>query len=315
MEKDTIDRGKHLQLAIYSLAAREIFPKAEQVRAAYWFATTKGGFKRLPSQQFDLGDPQTLERFRQGVTTISDGIRGGAFPANPGPPDRNKKCQLHLLQLRCHLPLPPRPTSGTGRNKTLFCLGTWNSLRERRNSRDWLNLLQSPRPSGPGTPSPATCKTTLFIEASAGTGKTTSLVNRVVNMIATGTATLDKIAAITFTEAAAAELRERIREELENAAADCERSTAERDRCQQGISDLDQSAIQTLHAFAALLLHERPLEARLPPSFEVSDEMKSGVRFNEEWDKWLDEALEDPSLAQHISRALTLGLTWISLRT
>ena len=155
---------------------------------------------------------------------------------------------------------------------------------------------------------------TLFIEASAGTGKTTSLVNRVVNMIATGTATLDKIAAITFTEAAAAELRERIREELENAAADCERSTAERDRCQQGISDLDQSAIQTLHAFAALLLHERPLEAGLPPSFEVSDEMKSGVKFNEEWDKWLDKALEDPSLAEHISRALTLGLTLDKLK-
>ena len=155
---------------------------------------------------------------------------------------------------------------------------------------------------------------TLFIEASAGTGKTTSLVNRVVNMISTRTATLDKIAAITFTEAAAAELRERIREELEKAAADCERSADERDLCQQGISDLDQSAIQTLHAFAALLLHERPLEAGLPPSFEVSDEMKSGVRFNEEWDKWLDGALEDPSLAQHISRALTLGLTLDKLK-
>ena len=155
---------------------------------------------------------------------------------------------------------------------------------------------------------------TLFIEASAGTGKTTSLVNRVVNMISTRTATLDKIAAITFTEAAAAELRERIREELEKAAADCERSPDERDRCQQGISDLDQSAIQTLHAFAALLLRERPLEAGLPPSFEVSDEMKSGVRFNEEWDKWLDGALENPYLAQHISRALTLGLTLDKLK-
>ena len=90
LDKDAIDRGKHLQLAIYSLAAREIFPNSEQVRAAYWFATAKGGFKQVPSQHFDLGDPQTLERFRQGVTTISDGIRAGAFPANPGPPDRNK---------------------------------------------------------------------------------------------------------------------------------------------------------------------------------------------------------------------------------
>ena len=90
LDKDAIDRGKHLQLAIYSLAAREIFPNSEQVRAAYWFATTKGGFKQVPSQHFDLGDPQTLKRFRQGISTISDGIRAGAFPANPGPPDRNK---------------------------------------------------------------------------------------------------------------------------------------------------------------------------------------------------------------------------------
>ena len=90
LDKDAIDRGKHLQLAIYSLAAREIFPNAEQVRAAYWFATTKGGFKQVPSQQFDLGDPQILERFRQGISAISGGIRAGAFPANPGPPDRNK---------------------------------------------------------------------------------------------------------------------------------------------------------------------------------------------------------------------------------
>ena len=90
LDKDAIDRGKHLQLAIYSLAAREIFPNSEQVRAAYWFATAKGGFKQVPSQHFDLGDPQILERFRQGISTISDGIRAGAFPANPGPPDRNK---------------------------------------------------------------------------------------------------------------------------------------------------------------------------------------------------------------------------------
>ena len=90
LDKDAIDRGKHLQLAIYSLAAREIFPNAKQVRAAYWFATAKGGFKRLPSQHFDLDDPQILDRFRQGISAISDGIRAGAFPANPGPPDRNK---------------------------------------------------------------------------------------------------------------------------------------------------------------------------------------------------------------------------------
>ena len=135
LDKDAIDRGKHLQLAIYSLAAREIFPNSEQVRAAYWFATTKGGFKQVPSQHFDLGDPQTLKRFRQGISTISDGIRAGAFPANPGPPDRNKMPTAPIATSMPSAP-PAEPTSGTGRSKTPLCLGTWNSPRGRRSSRD-----------------------------------------------------------------------------------------------------------------------------------------------------------------------------------
>ena len=61
---------------------------------------------------------------------------------------------------------------------------------------------------------------TLFVEASAGTGKTTSLVERMVNLVVTGRTTLDRIAAITFTEAAAAELRDRVRQRLEEVAVD-----------------------------------------------------------------------------------------------
>ena len=151
---------------------------------------------------------------------------------------------------------------------------------------------------------------TLFVEASAGTGKTASLVGRVVNLVTTGRATLDRIAAITFTEAAAAELRDRTREQLEEAAANDSRSEEERERCRQGIADLDQAAIRTLHAFAAALLHERPLEAGLPPAFETTDQIAAGIKFNEAWDVWLDTELEpDSALAPHLALALTLGLT------
>ena len=68
---------------------------------------------------------------------------------------------------------------------------------------------------------------TLFVEAGAGTGKTTALVGRIVQLVLSEDSSvrcpLNKIAAITFTEAAAAELRERIRisfeEELQKAQA------------------------------------------------------------------------------------------------
>src|SRR5262249_1086268 len=56
---------------------------------------------------------------------------------------------------------------------------------------------------------------TLFVEAGAGTGKTTVSVRRIVNLVAAGRVTMNQLVAITFTEAAAAELRDRIREALE----------------------------------------------------------------------------------------------------
>ena len=59
----------------------------------------------------------------------------------------------------------------------------------------------------------------LFVEAGAGTGKTTALVGRVLALVTSGVARLSRIAAITFTEAAAAELRDRVYEALEQAAA------------------------------------------------------------------------------------------------
>src|SRR5690554_1331265 len=57
---------------------------------------------------------------------------------------------------------------------------------------------------------------TLFVEAGAGSGKTASLVTRVVALIGSGVP-VTEIAAITFTEAAAAELRTRVRQTLEAA--------------------------------------------------------------------------------------------------
>ena len=156
---------------------------------------------------------------------------------------------------------------------------------------------------------------TLFVEASAGTGKTTSLVQRIVNLVVTGRTTMDRVAAITFTEAAAAELRDRVRENLERAALDAERPSGERELCRQGAEDLDQANIRTLHAFAGQLLHERPLDARLPPGFETSDEIVAGIAFDEAWNDWLNRVLEaDSPIADSLALALSLGITLTHLR-
>ncbi|PYR75172.1 MAG: hypothetical protein DMF86_16040 [Acidobacteria bacterium] len=56
---------------------------------------------------------------------------------------------------------------------------------------------------------------TLVVEAAAGTGKTTELVNRILRILATGRASVGQLVAVTFTEKAAGELKLRLREALE----------------------------------------------------------------------------------------------------
>ena len=155
---------------------------------------------------------------------------------------------------------------------------------------------------------------TLFVEAGAGTGKTTSLVQRILELVGSGATTLDRVAAITFTEAAAAELRDRIRSELEKAAANAKLSAEKRQLCRQGVEQLDNAAIQTLHSFAAALLQERPLEAGLPPSFDTMDAIESELDFDKAWTEWIDAALDDPELQPHFLVALSLGLKINQLR-
>src|SRR6202167_6194320 len=80
--------------------------------------------------------------------------------------------------------------------------------------------------------------TTLFVEAGAGSGKTSALVSRVLALVTSGRAELGAIAAITFTEKAGAELRDRIRRELEiRAEADPEGQTGA--RCRTALEKLD----------------------------------------------------------------------------
>lgn len=186
---------------------------------------------------------------------------------------------------------------------------------------------------------------TLFVEAGAGSGKTTMLVARIVALLAGGQAEMGGLAAITFTEAAAAELRERVRQALQEAAQDpapnptdaadsgspesgqaqdadsggadsgpAARTDAERERCRRALREMDAAAIQTLHSFAMALLRERALEAGLPPTFEVSTEIEADIQFDDAWRQWLDGALDSAILGPVILRALGLGLRLDNLR-
>ena len=155
---------------------------------------------------------------------------------------------------------------------------------------------------------------TLFVEAGAGTGKTTALVARVTNLVASGRARLGEIAAITFTEAAAAELRERIRLSLERAAIDPLRADDDRQRCAAALDEVDEAALQTLHGFAHRILASHPVEAGLPPGFALRDATEIEVAFDARWGRFLVDLQRRPDLGAPLRAAVSLGLTVDNLR-
>src|SRR6185503_7305328 len=84
--------------------------------------------------------------------------------------------------------------------------------------------------------------TTFLLEAGAGTGKTTVLVSRVLALVRSGRATLDRIVAITFSEKAAGELKLRLREEIEEALG-VARDDTERQRLRAAASDIERAPV------------------------------------------------------------------------
>ena len=143
---------------------------------------------------------------------------------------------------------------------------------------------------------------TLFVEAGAGSGKTRALVDRIVRLVTTGTAALGDLAAITFTEKAAAELRDRVRhrlgDERERALATGDAEAAA--RCRAALDDLDGAAIGTLHSFARRVLTEHPIEAGVPPRLEVLDEVGSAVAFDDRWSSFVERLLADPAVERSL---------------
>src|SRR4051812_48768063 len=134
---------------------------------------------------------------------------------------------------------------------------------------------------------------TLIVEAAAGTGKTTELVNRILRVLSTGGAAMGEIVAVTFTEKAAGEPKLRLREKLEQDRADATTDTV-RGRLELALEQLEEAHVNTIHGFCAELLRERPVEARVDPLFAVLTEPQADRVYGRAFRAWLEEALRNP---------------------
>ncbi len=141
----------------------------------------------------------------------------------------------------------------------------------------------------------------LLVEAAAGTGKTFELVQRTVQLIATGRATIDRLVIVTFTRKAAGELQLRLRAALDETRSETREEVMLR-RFDDALARLEEAYIGTIHGFCARLLRERPVEARIDPDFrELSDAEETAIH-GEAFRGWLQEQLID--LPLDVDRAL-----------
>jgi ATP-dependent exoDNAse (exonuclease V) beta subunit len=116
-----------------------------------------------------------------------------------------------------------------------------------------------------------------LLAANAGSGKTAVMVERFVEAVLDDGVPVGGILALTFTEKAAGELRERVRRRLQQLGED-EHARA-----------VDGAWIGTIHGFCARLLRSRPLAAGLDPRFEVLDEAAAGRLAAAAYDRALDD--------------------------
>src|SRR5687767_4549825 len=120
----------------------------------------------------------------------------------------------------------------------------------------------------------------VVVVAGAGTGKTTILVNRILNLLMRepSPVAITEIVALTFTNKAAAEMKQRLRTQLRRLTEQAEDMIAIFrtryhlpanqivDRAKTALEQIEKAQIGTLHSFAAHLLRLHPLESEIDPS-------------------------------------------------
>ncbi|MGI6307836.1 MAG: UvrD-helicase domain-containing protein [Dethiobacteria bacterium] len=126
----------------------------------------------------------------------------------------------------------------------------------------------------------------ILVEAGAGSGKTTSLIKRMVNLVMRGKCRVEEMAAITFTRKAAAELREKFQDSLEKNFRTATNPQVKQ-KIGEALMNLDRCFLGTIHAFCARLLRERPVEAGIDPGFEELDDLQEAVLIDRAWQEYL----------------------------
>lgn len=149
-------------------------------------------------------------------------------------------------------------------------------------------------------------KENFIVEAGAGSGKTTCLVDRMAALVAHGCCRIENAAAVTFTRKAAGELKERFQVRLEEMLQE-ENDPTVKKRLREALNKLERSFAGTIHSFCSRLLRERPVEAGIAPDFVEIEGLEERLLEDAAWEEYLLETrLNKP---EELERIIALDLT------
>lgn len=141
-----------------------------------------------------------------------------------------------------------------------------------------------------------------LVEASAGSGKTSILVKRMVALIQSGRYSVHQIVAITFTRKAAIELKERFQQEIEETFFNTFK-LQEKTLLQQALVNIEQCYLGTIHSFCARILREYTIEAGLDPGFKEMNEIDNNFYMERVWEQYLGSTrVQNISILKNLER-------------
>src|SRR6187551_1214554 len=180
------------------------------------------------------------------------------------------------LHLRASLPPGPRPQlRGRGR-------------RGGAVSAEQVRVADPPRQPTPEQAAAIAVRgRDVLLEAGAGTGKTGVMVDRYCRLVCDSGLPPDSILAFTFTDKAAAELRQRIRAEL------ARRAGRGSERAASALAGIGGAWVTTIHGFCNRVLAAHPVAAGVDPGFRVLDAPETGRAAREAFDDAVVDFLAD----------------------
>ena len=148
--------------------------------------------------------------------------------------------------------------------------------------------------------------TNYFVEAGAGSGKTTSLVSRLVEMVKQGRP-VDKICAITFTKAAANEFLDRFQKKLKEESEKSNLENKQKNYIDKALKDIDMCFMGTIDSFCQMIVSEHLNDAKIPYSSQLVDD--------KEFDKHLMNLLNKIKSGEIENKEKNLQTKWDRFKT